>query len=76
MLPLQGAMTSERKCQRCGCTDDRACARDGGCFWVPGLEDVCSACATPSELYEGRLVVQMFEIIAQDDSVDRPEEHE
>ncbi|MCZ0996386.1 hypothetical protein O1L44_30030 [Streptomyces noursei] len=34
------------RCQRCGCTEDRAC--DGGCYWVPNpqLIDLCSACAT------------------------------
>lgn len=38
------------RCQRCGCTEDRAC--DGGCYWVPNpqLIDLCSACATPQEL--------------------------
>ena len=38
------------RCQRCGCTEDRAC--DGGCYWVPNpqLIDLCSACAEPQEL--------------------------
>jgi hypothetical protein len=30
-----------RTCQRCGCTDDRAC--QGGCYWVSS--DLCSQCA-------------------------------
>lgn len=29
-----------RSCERCGCTDDRACI--GGCFWV--APNLCSAC--------------------------------
>ncbi len=35
-------------CRTCGCTDERAC--EGGCFWVE--PDRCSACATPSEIYD------------------------
>lgn len=39
-----------RKCQRCGCTDDRACL-DGRlmqpCCWVE--RDICSACLTHAE---------------------------
>uniref|UniRef100_UPI003D723E10 hypothetical protein n=1 Tax=Streptomyces sp. bgisy153 TaxID=3413793 RepID=UPI003D723E10 len=38
------------RCERCGCTDARAC--EGGCAWVPNAQmiDLCSACATPAEL--------------------------
>ena len=38
------------RCQRCGCTEDRAC--EGGCYWVPSPQpiDLCSACASPEEL--------------------------
>jgi hypothetical protein len=34
-------------CDRCGCTDDRAC--EGGCAWVPNSRfvDLCSACIRP-----------------------------
>ena len=35
-----------KKCRRCGCTEDRACA--GGCSWVADT-DVCSACLTGLE---------------------------
>lgn len=36
-------------CIRCGCDDNHACSPDG-CYWVKGLVDVCSECATGSEL--------------------------
>ena len=32
---------AERKCRKCGCTEDRACS--GGCCWMAW--DLCSACA-------------------------------
>lgn len=32
----------ERKCRKCGCTDDLACP--GGCYWVEA--DLCSRCVT------------------------------
>jgi len=38
-------------CERCGCTDERACA--GDCSWI--REGPCSACATPEELAEAGL---------------------
>lgn len=34
-----------RRCETCGCTDERACP--GGCAWLPGLADVCTACGPP-----------------------------
>lgn len=37
------------KCTRCGCDDDHRC-QPTGCWWVKGLVDVCSECATVSEL--------------------------
>jgi hypothetical protein len=41
-------LKGEPTCTRCGCTQDRAC--DGGCAWMPNLPNVCTACATPTEL--------------------------
>jgi hypothetical protein len=31
-----------RTCRVCGCTDEAACP--GGCAWVPGEPDLCTAC--------------------------------
>jgi hypothetical protein len=39
-------MKKQRKCERCGCTQRRACA--GGCAWV-GSSNVCTACLTDNE---------------------------
>jgi hypothetical protein len=38
------------RCIRCGCTEENAC--EGGCAWVPnvGMVDVCTGCATATEL--------------------------
>ncbi len=34
----------ERKCRKCGCTEKRACVKEGTpCHWVE--RDLCSACA-------------------------------
>lgn len=44
---LQPPQGTPRACSRCGCTDERACS--GGCFWMPALINVCSACATQPE---------------------------
>jgi hypothetical protein len=35
------AQLGQRRCWKCGCTDDRACL--GGCYWVS--DDLCSRCA-------------------------------
>ncbi len=37
---LAGVRRAPQVCQKCGCTDDRACP--GGCSWVN--TDICSAC--------------------------------
>lgn len=49
--PVEVEVEDERACVRCGCTQSRACP--GGCSWIPGLKDVCSACATPAEFRSG-----------------------
>jgi hypothetical protein len=38
------------RCQRCGCTEGRACI--GGCHWVPNPQRIvlCSACASSEDL--------------------------
>lgn len=49
--PVPGVVEDDvARCQRCGCTEDRAC--EGGCHWLPNPQhiDLCSACATPQEL--------------------------
>ena len=47
------------RCARCGCTDGMACP--GGCEWIPvaSLEDVCSSCATPEELWHAGYDVEV-----------------
>lgn len=45
---MGGEAKKERACRRCGCTENQAC--DGGCFWVPGMKDVCSDCLTVDEV--------------------------
>ncbi len=35
-------LVKEKKCRKCGCTEDHACA--GGCYWVE--DDLCSSCIT------------------------------
>ncbi|EPD63142.1 hypothetical protein [Streptomyces sp. HGB0020] len=39
------------RCLRCGCTEAQAC--EGGCHWIPNRDmvELCSACATPAELF-------------------------
>jgi hypothetical protein len=39
------------RCVRCGCTEAQAC--EGGCHWIPNRDmvDLCSACATPTEMF-------------------------
>jgi len=44
-------MCELRKCRVCGCTDDGPCVvADVPCCWVQ--DDLCSACATISEIIE------------------------
>lgn len=43
----------KRSCRRCGCTDARGC-QPFSCYWVPGVEDICSECATGEELAQAR----------------------
>jgi hypothetical protein len=42
-------LASERKCLKCGCTDDCACdvGPNGTCSWVCESVDLCSACLPP-----------------------------
>ena len=42
---------TERKCRKCGCTDDRAC--NGGCYWVE--EDLCSSCLERSLIFRAKM---------------------
>lgn len=42
--------TKVRTCTRCGCTEARACVDDDGCpcYWVK--PEICSVCATQSDM--------------------------
>ena len=40
--PQIGSGNTKRRCEACGCTDDRACI--GGCAWVAPDVDLCTRC--------------------------------
>jgi len=55
--------TTERACERCGCTEFNACVDAGGmaCAWVARDVDLCSACCSQDELRRNMLAARPAE---------------
>ncbi len=49
--PVKTPPATERKCRKCGCTEEHACR--GGCYWVQ--RDLCSTCAKPEDYNDFRV---------------------